>query len=106
VGAIYLDQGFDVAEKFIATYLFPLTDKIVAEKLWLDAKSHFQEKAQEHAGITPMYKTMEEVGPDHDKHFKVAVYLGNELVAGGEGKSKQEAEQDAARRALEKKEWI
>lgn len=106
IGAIYLDQGFEVAEKFIATYLFPLTEKIVEQKLWLDAKSHFQEKAQEHEGITPLYKTTEEVGPDHDKHFKVAVYLDKELVAGGEGKSKQEAEQDAARRALEKKGWL
>ena len=105
IGAIYQDLGFPAAEKFIAKHLYPLTEKIVAEKLWLDDKSHFQEKAQEYAGITPLYKTMEEIGPDHDKHFKVAVYLDKELVAGGEGKSKQEAEQDAARRALEKKGW-
>lgn len=106
VGALYLDQGFEAAEKFIAANLFPLTEKIVEDKLWLDAKSHFQEKAQENEGITPLYKTMEEVGPDHDKNFKVGVYLGNVLVAGGEGRSKQEAEQDAARRALEKKAWL
>jgi len=106
VGAIYLDQGFEAAEKFIAEYLYPLIEKIVEEKLWLDAKSHFQEKAQEHEGVTPQYKTMEEVGPDHDKNFKVGVYLGNQLVSGGEGRSKQEAEQEAARRALEKKGWL
>ncbi|MEK7567506.1 MAG: ribonuclease III [Patescibacteria group bacterium] len=106
VGAIYLDQGYDLATKFIARYVFPLTDKIVAEKTWLDKKSHFQEQAQERAGITPSYKTLEEVGPDHDKCFKVGIYLGNELVAGGEGRSKQEAEQDAAKRALEKKGWL
>lgn len=106
IGAIYLDQGYDVAQNFIESHLFPLTEKIVAEKLWLDAKSHFQEKAQDHAGVTPAYKTLEEVGPDHDKCFKVGVYLGNELVSGGEGRSKQEAEQDAARRALDKKGWL
>lgn len=106
IGAIYLDQGYDAAKKFIEDNLFPLTEKIVAEKLWLDAKSHFQEKAQEHEGITPLYKTLEEVGPDHDKCFKVGVYIGKELVSGGEGRSKQEAEQNAARRALQKKGWI
>lgn len=105
VGAIYLDQGYDFAEDFIAKYVFPLTDKIVAEKSWLDNKSHFQEQSQEHAGVTPVYKTLEEVGPDHDRCFKVGVYLGNELVAGGEGRSKQEAEQDAAKRGLQKKGW-
>ncbi len=105
VGAIYLDQGYDASTKFISDYVFPLTDKIVEEKTWLDKKSHFQEQAQERVGITPNYKTMEEVGPDHDKCFKVGVYLGPELVAGGEGRSKQEAEQDAAKRALEKKGW-
>lgn len=106
IGAIYIDQGYDVAQKFIEKHLFPLTEKIVAEKLWLDAKSHFQEKAQDHASVTPVYKTLEEVGPDHDKCFKVGVYIGNELVSGGEGRSKQEAEQDAARRALQKKGWL
>jgi ribonuclease-3 len=106
VGALYLDQGFDVAADFIAKYVYPLTEEIVAQKLWLDAKSHFQEKAQEHTGITPSYQTMEEVGPDHDKCFKVGVYLGKDLVAGGEGRSKQEAEQSAARRGLEKKGWL
>jgi ribonuclease-3 len=106
VGALFIDLGYETAATFIATYVFPLTEKIVEQKLWLDAKSHFQEKAQEHVGVTPVYKTVEEVGPDHDKCFKVAVYLGSELVAGGEGRSKQEAEQGAARRALEKKEWI
>jgi len=106
VGALYLDLGYESAAEFIAKNVFPLTDRIVEEKLWLDAKSHFQEKAQEHDGVTPVYKTMEEVGPDHDKCFKVAVYIGNEMVSGGEGRSKQEAEQNAARRALEKKEWM
>lgn len=105
VGAIYLDGGYDVAKKFIADNLFPLTDEIVQTKSWLDAKSHFQEKAQEVVSITPVYKTLEEVGPDHDKKFIVGVFLGDEKVAEGEGKSKQDAEQVAAKNGLEVKGW-
>ena len=105
VGAIYLDGGYDVAKKFIADNLFPLTDEIVQTKSWLDAKSHFQEKAQEVVSITPVYKTLEEVGPDHDKKFIVGVFLGDEKGAEGEGKSKQDAEQVAAKNGLEVKGW-
>ena len=105
VGAIYLDQGYDAAAKFIADTIFPLTDDIVAKKLWQDDKSHFQEEAQERVSITPTYKIMGESGPDHDKHFTVGVFLGAEMIADGTGKSKQEAEQMAARAALQKKEW-
>lgn len=106
VGAIFIDQGYGVARHFIAENLFPLTEAIVEEKLWLDAKSHFQEKAQEETGITPLYRTMREVGPDHDKYFTVAVFLGEKMIAEGEGRSKQEAEQSAARNGLEKQGWL
>ncbi len=106
VGAIFLDQGYTVARHFITETLFPLTDTIVNEKLWLDAKSHFQERVQDELGVTPSYRTMSGVGPDHDKYFTVAVFLNDELVAEGEGRSKQEAEQSAARNALEKKGWM
>ncbi|MEI6420089.1 MAG: ribonuclease III [bacterium] len=106
IGAIYLDQGYDVAKGFIAQNIFTLIDKIVADKSWIDSKSLFQEKAQEYYGETPLYKTMKETGPDHDKHFSVGVYAGNELIAEAGGKSKQEAEQMAARKALEVKGWI
>jgi ribonuclease-3 len=82
-----------------------LTDSIIANRLWVDAKSLFQEKAQEVVGVTPSYSTLREEGPDHDKHFTVGVYLGKELVTEGKGKSKQEAEQDAAERALKAKKW-
>ncbi|MEK7087764.1 MAG: putative dsRNA-binding protein [Patescibacteria group bacterium] len=78
---------------------------MVAKKTWLDAKSHFQEKAQEVVGLTPSYETIKEVGPDHDKKFLVAVFLGRERVAEGEGKSKQEAEQEAAKAGLRAKKW-
>lgn len=105
-GALYLDQGYAAAQAFIATQLFPLTEEIVEKRLWLDAKSHFQEKAQERVSITPTYKMLSESGPDHDRHFLVGVYLGSQLVAEGGGKSKQEAEQEAARRALEVRDWL
>jgi ribonuclease III len=105
IGALYLDQGYEKASAFIAATLFPLLDDVVEKKLWQDAKSHFQEESQDRVNITPSYKTLEEIGPDHDKQFVVAVYLKNEVVAKGKGLSKQEAEQDAARNALAVKKW-
>ena len=105
VGAMFLDQGYEVAKKFIERVLLPMTDDIVSNKHWLDAKSHFQEKAQEIASITPSYKTVSEIGPDHDKKFIVGVYLGSEKVAEGEGQSKQDAEQKAAEAGLKAKDW-
>ncbi|MAG12251.1 ribonuclease III [bacterium] len=105
IGALYLDQEYDKAAQFIAEYLFPQLENIVAERLWQDAKSKFQEKAQEVNNITPNYKVLEESGPDHDKIFVVGVFLNNTLVAQGEGSSKQNAEQHAAQNALEKRKW-
>lgn len=105
VGALYLDQGYDAASAFIEAHLLPLTDDIVGKRLWLDSKSNFQEQAQEKAGVTPTYKVLEESGPDHDKKFVVGVYLSGTLIAEGSGQSKQEAEQEAARVALETKSW-
>ena len=105
VGALYIDQGYEAAEKFIHTFLLPKIDGIVQNRLWQDAKSTLQEKAQEHEGATPTYAVLKEMGPDHDKHFLVGVYVKDALLAEGEGKSKQEAEQTAARAALEKKGW-
>jgi ribonuclease-3 len=105
IGAIYLDQGYDAAHQFIANSVFPLTEDIVNQRLWQDNKSKFQEEAQDRVSITPGYQVLDEQGPDHDKHFTVGVYLGDELIAEGEGKSKQEAEQMAAKNALEEKGW-
>lgn len=106
VGAVYIDQGYDVAKGFIAKTLFGKIDTIVAKKLWRDAKSLVQEKAQEHLNVTPSYKVLNEAGPDHDKHFTIGVFFGDDQIALGKGKSKQEAEQDAARKALEIKDWL
>lgn len=106
VGAVYLDLGYEVARDFIAKNLFNKIDEIVAKKLWRDSKSLVQEKAQEYVSFTPSYKVLNETGPDHDKHFTIGIFFGEELIAEGKGKSKQEAEQDAAHRALEIKKWI
>jgi len=101
LGALYMDQGFDAAEAFVATHLYPKLDQVIAKRAWQDAKSKFQEMAQEQEGKTPRYHTMGEVGPDHDKVFTVAVYVGDREVARGEGRAKQEAEQAAAQAAIE-----
>jgi len=105
IGAIYLDQGYERAQDFIKANLIKELPKIIEQGLYKDAKSHFQEEAQEKVGITPVYKILEEWGPDHAKHFIVGVFLGNELVAKGHGTSKQEAEEESAKNALEIKEW-
>jgi ribonuclease-3 len=106
VGAVYIDQGYDVARDFISRTLFGKIDTIVAKKLWRDAKSLVQEKSQEYLNVTPVYKVISEAGPDHDKHFTIGVFFGDEQIATGKGKSKQEAEQAAARSALEIKDWL
>ncbi len=105
IGAIYIDQGYEVAKNFILTHIAPLVEEILKDGAWIDSKSLLQEKVQEHIGITPIYKTARESGPDHDKHFVVEVYVGTEMYGEGEGKSKQDAEQEAARNALESKGW-
>lgn len=104
-GALYLDQNYKLAKDFISRVLIIELDDIIKNKLWRDAKSLFQESAQERVGITPTYKVLSEIGPDHNKIFKVGVYLGKELVASGEGSSKNEAEQHAAEKALKEKNW-
>jgi ribonuclease-3 len=105
VGAIYLDQGYEVVQKFLGKYLFPKIDEIVEKRLWQDSKSKLQEKAQEEESVTPHYEVMREWGPDHDKHFIVGVYIKEVLIGQGSGKSKQEAEQAAALSALAARGW-
>ena len=105
IGAIYLDQGYDKAQTFIASQLFPKTEEIVRKRLWQDAKSRFQELAQEYHSVTPTYELLNQSGPDHDRVFTIGVYLKKELIAEGKGQSKQEGEQEAARNAITKKGW-
>ncbi|MGH7239553.1 MAG: putative dsRNA-binding protein, partial [Candidatus Saccharimonadales bacterium] len=102
---LYLDAGYDACDRFIQKYLLPRLPEIIRKKLYKDAKSHFQEEAQEKEGVTPAYKVLKEWGPDHKKKFTVGVYLGSSKIAEGEGYSKQEAEEEAAKAALEVKKW-
>lgn len=102
LGAIYLDSGIDPAEKLIQAELLPSLTNIIDKKLYKDFKSAFQEVAQEKVNVTPVYKVLEETGPDHNRNFKVGVFLNEEQAGVGEGKSKQTAEQEAAKSALAK----
>jgi len=102
LGALYLDQDLKTCGGFLEKNLFYKIAEIVESGKYRDAKSTFQEITQEEVGITPTYKVLEEWGPDHAKHFRMGVYLDDHLVGVGEGDSKQEGEQEAARNALEK----
>jgi ribonuclease-3 len=105
IGALYLDQGYEVCNTFIKKTLIPKLGDIINKKLWRDPKSHIQEEAQERLGITPSYEVLGQLGPDHDKFFTVGVFFGDKKIAEGKGRSKQEAQQAAAQAALEKKGW-
>ena len=105
IGAIYLDGHYEVSQSFIHRILLPHLEEVLEKKLYKDPKSLFQEFAQEHAGVTPTYEVIREWGPDHDKHFVVGIYPGEELIAEGEGRSKQTAQEEAARKGLEVKNW-
>ena len=101
-GAIYLDQGYEAARDFIAKHILVKTDMVIEEGLWRDPKSYVQELAQKVDGITPIYKTLKEEGPDHDKLFTVGLYVGGSLKGTGTGHSKQEAQTAAAREGVKK----
>ena len=105
IGAIYLDQGWDVSKKFITENILTELPEILEKKLYIDSKSRFQEASQEKTGITPSYQVLSESGPDHNKKFVIGIYLEDELVAEGEGTSKQEGQMNAAEKALEVKGW-
>ena len=105
IGAIYLDQGFTKAKNFIYDNLIIHFEEILENKSYIDYKTFFQEVAQEKIGLTPTYKVIEENGPDHDKIFKMGLYIGDDLIAYGVGKNKQKAQEDAAKNGIEKKHW-
>jgi len=105
IGAIYLDLGYDMSKQFLSRWILPKLPHILENGLYMDAKSRFQESSQEHVGSTPNYKVLQEEGPDHAKLFKIGVYLEKELIAKGEGTSKQEAQTEAAEAALKVKKW-
>ncbi|MGD0976675.1 MAG: ribonuclease III [Minisyncoccia bacterium] len=105
IGAIYLDQGYEVADRFIARFILPELPAILKQEAYRDYKSKFQEESQDRVGVTPTYEVIKEWGPDHAKNFHVGVYLNNDLIGEGNGPSKQEAQQEAAKDGLEKKGW-
>jgi ribonuclease-3 len=105
IGAIYLDRGYKVAKKFIEENIVKELPTILSSKSYQDPKSKFQEESQEREGITPSYEVIKDWGPDHDKHFIVGVFLGKDLIAKGEGKSKQDAQRNAAEEGLKAKGW-
>lgn len=105
IGAMYLDRGYKTAEKFIHRFVLPELPTILEMGLDVDPKSRFQELAQEKMKITPRYEVLKEMGPDHAKNFTVGVFLEKELVAQGEGTSKQEAQVAAAQNGLKAKGW-
>ncbi len=105
IGAIYLDQGYEAAKKFIDQTVMQGPEKTIKKSLAEDYKSIFQKKAQEILGVTPSYQTLEEAGPDHNKRFTIGLFLASEKIAEGFGHSKQEAEQEAARKGLGEKGW-
>ncbi len=100
VGAIYLDQGYDAAKTFITASILSTFEEILSSGSWMDSKSHLQELAQSQETATPVYKVMNEDGPDHDKTFTVGVYVNDKLRGQGNGPSKQAAQQKAAETAL------
>jgi ribonuclease-3 len=105
IGAIYLDGGMPAAEKFIHACILNHLPFILKNELYVDPKSKFQETSQELLGVTPVYKVLEEKGPDHAKEFTVGVFLDKQMVAVGRGSSKQEAQVAAAQAGLEAKGW-
>jgi len=107
IGAIYLDKGYETAGDFIfeKLNLEKKADNIVKNSLWRDVKSRFQELSQEKLSFTPVYKTLNQEGPDHNRRFTVGVYVNDELISTGVGFSKQEAERSAAVNAMKNKGW-
>lgn len=100
VGALYLDQGYEAAKAFITNNLLTTFKQILDSGSWMDAKSHLQEVVQSREGYTPVYKVLEETGPDHDKVFLVGVFVSDKLKGTGSGPSKQAGQQKAAEAAL------
>src|SRR3989344_3883548 len=101
LGALYLQNGLEFCRDFVNKELLYKVDEIIKKEAYKDAKSKYQEIAQEKFGITPTYEVIDSWGLDHDKTFKVGVYLGKDMKAVGEGRSKQKAEQNAATAALD-----
>lgn len=105
IGSLYLDKGYNEVVPFVHTHIIPELTDIIAQQSYKDAKSMFQEMAQEKKGITPRYVVLKEWGPDHAKNFEIGVFLEDEQIGAGTGVSKQDAQQSAAEDALQKTGW-
>jgi ribonuclease III len=106
LGAIYLDQGLEAVREYLLPHIRPLANQIVEKRLFKDNKSRFQELAQAHDGITPVYRVAGQEGPSHDREFTVEVLLGEQVAGVGQGRNKQMAEQAAASAALQRRGWV
>lgn len=102
IGAIYLEKGYKAADEFINKHITSKLDDILASGSWRDPKSHLQEVSQRVDNQTPAYRVLDEEGPDHDKIFTLGVFVGDKLMGKGSGSSKQNAQQVAAKAAIEK----
>lgn len=100
IGAIYLDQGYEETKDFIKRSVLSNLKEVIEQNLYSDPKSRLQEIVQEQLRVTPTYKVLKEFGPDHQKTFLIGVFYNEKLIAEGEGLSKQEAECQAAEKAL------
>jgi ribonuclease-3 len=100
IGAIYIDQGYEAAKDFIYKHIISRIDEIIEEGLWRDPKSYVQEMIQRVDGVTPVYITIREDGPDHDRTFEMGLTVNGDLIANGEGHSKQDAQMEAAKKAI------
>ena len=102
LGAMYMENGMDACVAFVTKELLYKVEEIVKSESYKDAKSKFQEMAQDKLNVTPVYKVMESWGLDHEKTFKIGVFIEDEQFGEGEGRSKQKAEQVAAKAAIDK----
>jgi ribonuclease-3 len=100
IGALYLDQGYEAAKRFITDSLLVTFSEILKSGSWMDPKSHLQELVQSQEGFTPVYKVLAEEGPDHDKVFTIGVFVDGKLKGEGDGPSKQAGQVAAAEAAL------
>lgn len=101
IGALFLDQGIEEAEKFIISSVIPRTEAFIQKNMLKDPKSRLQEYVQSQKQFSPIYKVLTEEGPAHARQFTVGVFVNEKLVGTGTGKSKQQAEESAAEKALE-----
>ena len=101
IGAIYLDGGFEPACRFVLKHVAPYIDQVIQDEHGLNYKSRLQQYAQKRWGLAPEYRLMDEKGPDHSKCFEVAVSIDGKHFPGAWGMNKKEAEQKAARQALQ-----